>query len=62
MWAQELWLTGSKVLAQELWLAGLVAPQHMGSSWTKDRTDVPFIARWILNRWTTREAQRFSYL
>ena len=36
---------------------GLVAPQHMGSSSTRDRTSVPCIARGILNHWTTREAQ-----
>ena len=35
---------------------GLVAPWHVGSSWTRDRTSVPCSARWILNHWTTREA------
>ena len=35
---------------------GLVALWHMGSSWTRDGTRVPCIARWILNHWTTREA------
>ena len=35
---------------------GLIAPQHVGSSWTKDRTCVPCIGRRILNHWTTREA------
>ena len=34
---------------------GLVSPWLVGSSWTRGRTDVPFIARWILNHWTTRE-------
>ena len=44
-----------------LWLLllqsmGLVASNHMGSSWTRNHTLVPCIGRWILNRWTTREA------
>ena len=36
MWAQQLWLAGSRMQAQLLWCMGLVAPWHMGSSWTKD--------------------------
>ena len=43
-------------LAQQLWLAGLVAPQHVGSSKTRARTRVPCIGRWILNHCATREA------
>ena len=42
--------------AQELWRTGLVAPQHVGSSWTRDWTCVPCIGRWILNHCATREA------
>ena len=34
---------------------GLVAPQLVESSWTRDGTHVPCIGRWILNHWTTRE-------
>ena len=34
---------------------GLVAPRHVGSSRTRDRTCVPCIARRILNHCTTRE-------
>ena len=45
--------------AQWLWLMGLVVPQLVGSSWTRDRTGVPCIARWIPNHWTTREALFF---
>ena len=37
---------------------GLVAPQHVKSSPTKDQTYVPCIGNWILNHWTTREAQK----
>ena len=40
---------------QQLWLMGLVAPQHVGSSQTRDRTRVPCIGRQILNHCTTRE-------
>ena len=35
---------------------GLVAPQHVGPSWTRARTHVPCIGRWILNHCATREA------
>ena len=34
---------------------GLVAPQLVESSWTRDRNHVPCIGRWILNHWTTSE-------
>ena len=39
------------------WLqpAGLVAPRHMESPWTRDQICVPCIGRWLLNHWTTRE-------
>ena len=36
MQAQQLWLAGSRAQAQQLWHTGLVAPQHVGSSWTRD--------------------------
>ena len=35
---------------------GLVALQYVGSSWTRNRTRVPCIDRWMLNHWTTEEA------
>ena len=52
-----LWNIGSRhagfsscgMRAQELWLTGLVAPWHVGSSQTRDRTCVPCIGRQILN-------------
>ena len=48
---------GSRVCGlQELWHRGLVAPRHVGSSWTRDQTHVPCIGRWILHHWATREA------
>ena len=34
----------------------------MGSSWTRDQTQVPCIARWIpLNHWATREALPYLF-
>ena len=59
LWArglQELWLVGSRAQAQQLWRTGLVAPQHVGSSWTWAWTRVPCIGRWILNHCATGEA------
>ena len=55
-WAQQLWLTGSRVQAQQLWRTGLVAPRHVGSSRTRARTRVPCIGRRIPNHCVTREA------
>ena len=53
--AQQLWLAGSRVQTQQLWRMGLVAPRHVGSSWTRAQTCVPCIGRQILNHCTTRE-------
>ena len=39
--------------------SGLVALQHVGSSWTRARTRVPCIGRRILNHCATREAPVF---
>ena len=36
------------------WCMGLVAPQNVGSSLTRDQTHVPCIGRQTLNHWTTR--------
>ena len=41
--------------AQQLWHMGLVAPWHVESSWTRDRTCVLCVGRWIINHCTTRE-------
>ena len=54
--AQQLWLVGSRAQAQQLWRMGLVAPRHVGSSWTRAQTCVPCVGRRILNHCTTREA------
>ena len=47
---------------QWLQCMGLVTPQHVGSSRTRDRTCVPCVDRWILNHWTTREAPGLDLL
>ena len=43
---------------QELWLMGLVVPHHVESSWTRDRTHVSCVGRWILYHWTSREVYK----
>ena len=55
MWAQQLWLAGSRAQAQQLWCTGLVALWHVGSSRTRDQTPVPCVGRQILNHCATRE-------
>ena len=40
---------------------GLVAPQHVGSSWTRDQTRVPCIGRRILNYYATRESRCWTF-
>ena len=59
---QQLWHAGSKAQAQQLWHTGLVAPPHVGSSQTRDRTCVPCIGRRILNHCATREVQQPAFL
>ena len=48
------------VQAQE-WRTGLVAPGHVESSQSRDRTCVACISRQILNHWTTREVQHSTF-
>ena len=68
-WLLLLWSTDSRrvgfsscgMQAQYLWRTGLVAPQHVGSSWTRARTCVPCIGRRILNHCATREAPSSSF-
>ena len=38
---RQLCFMGSRAQAQQLWHMGLVAPQHVESSQTRDRTRVP---------------------
>ena len=58
-WAGSLWLLGSRTQAQKLWHTGLVPPQRMESSWSKEQTSVPCIGRQTLHHWITREAPIF---
>ena len=48
-------LSGGSARAQWWWYSGFVALQHVESSWIRDWTRVPCIARWILNRCSTRQ-------
>ena len=60
--AQQLWLADSRAQAQQLWHTGLVAPWHVGSSWTRDRNHVRCIGRQILNHCDTREVPQVPIL
>ena len=40
--------------AQQLRHTGLVAPEHVEYSWTRDQARVPCTVRWILHHWVTR--------
>ena len=61
-WAQWLWLLGSRTQTQQLWCTGLVALQHVGSSWTRGWTHVSCIDRRILYHWAIREALSILYI
>ena len=56
-WLLLLWRTGSRCTGFSSCgtRASVVAPRHVGSSWTRARTRVPCIGRRILNHCTTRE-------
>ena len=49
------------VEACRLWHAGLPCATWDLSSLTGYQTHVPYIARWILNRWTTKEVHHIQY-
>ena len=55
-WASTFVARGLQSAGLIVWHLGWVVKQHVGSSWTRDRTSVPCPARWILSHWTTREA------
>ena len=44
-----------------MWCVGSVAPQHVESSWSRDRSCVPCIGRRILNHWTPQEVMHPSF-
>ena len=51
----------SRAQAQSLWHTGFIAPRHVGSSHTRDRTCVLSISRQSLNHWTTREIPQLHF-
>ena len=57
-----LWLLDSRAQAQYLCLRDLVPPQHVASSWTRNRTRVSCTGRRILYHWATREALPLTLL
>ena len=42
-----------------VWHTGSATPWHVGSSWTRDQTCVPFIGRQTVYHWAVREALGF---
>ena len=53
------WALGMQ--AQQLWHTGLVALQHVPSSWTGIEPVSPALAGRLLNHWTTREVPRLNF-
>ena len=54
--------TRSNTQAQSLLSMHSVAPEHVGSSQTRDQTQVPCTGSWILKHWTSREVQPALFL
>ena len=54
-WLLLLQSTGSRAQAQYLWHTGFVALRHVGSSFTRARTHVPYIGRRILRHCAIKE-------
>ena len=52
-WASHWGAQALGAQAQQFLHTSFVVPLHVGSSWTRDQTCVPFIGRQILNHWTT---------
>ena len=50
---RKLQFMDSRAWAEQLWCTSLVAPWHVGSSWTKGQICVPCTGRQILTTWTT---------
>ena len=59
---QQLQLFGCRAQAQKLWHTGLVALQHVGSSWIMDQTLVSCTGGQILYHWTTSEVPSLCIL
>ena len=62
MWAQQLWLMGSRARAQLLWHTGLVSLRQVGSSQTRSQIHIPHIGRQILIHCATREVSKQTFL
>ena len=52
---------GPRMWVQKLWHMAIVALQHVGSSWARNRTRVPCISRRILIHCATREVLFFFF-
>ena len=53
--------SSSSAQAQELWPMGLAAPWHVGSSHTRDRTQISCTGSWILYHWGTKEVPECEF-
>ena len=54
--------SGCNTGARKSWVTGWDAPQHLGSSWTKDRTHAPCTGRWALNHYTPEKSQPLLFI
>ena len=54
--------TGSRILGLSCALQAQMLRSMGESSWTRDRSSVPYIGRRILNQWTTREVLRVIFM
>ena len=61
-WLLLLWSTDSRAQVLQLWCTGLVASQHVGSSWIRDRAHVPCLGRQILIQWATQGSSWIGFL
>ena len=57
-----LGFSSCSVRAQWLWRTRLGVSWHVASSWTRDRTSVPYIDRRILTQWASRKVPTFLIL
>ena len=56
-----LQITGSRSAGSVVVVSGPAVLQHVGSSWTRDRTRVPCTGWQIANNWTAREVPGFCF-
>ena len=60
--ALSVWASGRSTQAQSLWPTGFIAPQHMESYWTRDRTPVLCTGRRVLILYAIREVDNYRTL